>query len=235
MSQLDLFAEPVADSPEPDVVIERPEPRSAPAAVLPTSFEATVERVVETVDKFASCIGWAGAWRRVLDVLWSVVNRVGPGHDEARYDALIEGISADAKKHASITLAYLIQHFHVMGEYRDVLGPVHMRITSRRGQQHNGQFFTPWGLCMLAAQLNVPDQQLSPDGDPWTVLDPAVGSGSMLLAFRAAFAQRFGRVAAAQCVKVSGQDIDETACLMARIQLRLTDPFYVCALLQSIR
>lgn len=84
----------------------------------------------------------------------------------------------------------------------------------------------------MAQMAGVPETPLKDDGEPWSVCDPAIGSGSTLLAFRGLFAKRFGRMAASTLL-LAGQDIDADCVLMSRIQLRLTDAWAMKHLLAT--
>lgn len=246
--QLDLFA---GEPAEPDVVLKkqvvaeaRPEPvvhhdvdlgdyqrGQWPTAKLVTHPSTVLMRAVEAI---STVTGWSGGWRRLLTIWWSALDRLREGA-EADYMRAIEGLPADVLEAAKAGLMALIRHFHADGAYCDLLGPVHMEVVSRWSQSGTGQFFTPWSVCVLMAEMNmVPDEPLRPDGEPWSISDPAVGSGSTLLAYRGVFARRHGR-AWASTLRLCGQDIDETCVLMARIQLRLTNVFEMQTVLDTAR
>ena len=80
---------------------------------------------------------------------------------------------------------------------RDVLGDFFMEHLSFG---RNGQFFTPEHLCDMMAMISMP-------ADTNHILDPACGSGRMLMA--SAKLHRYG--------KFYGADIDRTCCMMAVI------------------
>ncbi len=84
---------------------------------------------------------------------------------------------------------------------RDVLGDFFMEHLSFG---RNGQFFTPENLCDMMAMITRPS-------DSNFVLDPACGSGRMLMS--SAKVNRYG--------KFYGADIDRTCCMMAVINFCL--------------
>lgn len=178
--------------------------------------------LMAAVQRMAEREGWAGAWRRLLRIWWHTLDRLAPSAED-EYLQDVRGLTPDVLEATGRGLAALIDHFHRRGAFCDLLGPVHQEVSSHVQRSGTGQFFTPWSICLLMAEMNgVPDTPLQPDGRPWTVTDPAIGSASTLLAYRGVFARRHGRAWAAW-VHFAGQDIDETCVLMARIQLRLTN------------
>ena len=70
----------------------------------------------------------------------------------------------------------IVQSHVYHNPYGDLLGEYFTQYINR-GQ--NGQFFTPESICTLMANINIADQ--NPTGK--NVLDPACGSGRLLLAF----------------------------------------------------
>ena len=83
-----------------------------------------------------------------------------------------------------------------------------------------GQFFTPWPVCSLMAQMTYDrgdgDRGRTP-ANPIMVNDPACGSGRMLLALASCYPPEaiFGGY-----VVLTGQDIDELCVKMAKINLQ---------------
>jgi type I restriction enzyme M protein len=74
-----------------------------------------------------------------------------------------------------------VQH-GVLGWY-DMLGDVYMDLASRSKASRMGQFFTPVELCAVIARITLLDDGEKSAGK--TVLDPAAGSGRLLLAAHA--------------------------------------------------
>lgn len=81
----------------------------------------------------------------------------------------------------------------------DALGDLFISLTSQRGQQQKGQFFTPENICELTQSLVMGNETKIN-----TLYDPAVGSGRMLLAAKAKNPQSY----------LVGWDLDYTCCLM---------------------
>lgn len=84
----------------------------------------------------------------------------------------------------------------------DAFGDLFMALTSQRGQQQKGQFFTPTNITKLMSELIAGENGSEPKIPP--VYDPAAGSGRTLLAAKAARPQSY----------LVAWDIDYTCCLM---------------------
>lgn len=102
-------------------------------------------------------------------------------------------------------------------EYGDVLGESFMAL--ELGNQHRGQFFTPYSVCQAIAGMNGDIATQVKERGYITVSDPAVGGGALLIAF-AEEARRQG-VNFQQHVHATGQDVDIKAVHMAYIQLSI--------------
>jgi len=63
-----------------------------------------------------------------------------------------------------------------------------MELASRWKQASLGQYFTPWPIALMMAQMSVYDHDWEATPHPM-VNEPAVGSGVMLLAFRGVVAK----------------------------------------------
>lgn len=84
----------------------------------------------------------------------------------------------------------------------DAFGDLFMALTSQRGQQQKGQFFTPAHVTELMAKIAMGHDESLP-AIP-TVYDPTAGSGRILLAAKADRPKSY----------LVGWDIDYTCCLM---------------------
>lgn len=78
--------------------------------------------------------------------------------------------------------------------FLDLLGPIYQELAGLWRRQRSGQFFTPWSLCQMIAGMQFGDWKpgFREDGDLWSLLEPACGSGAMLLAFYSHIAQNHG-------------------------------------------
>jgi type I restriction-modification system DNA methylase subunit len=99
------------------------------------------------------------------------------------------------------------------GEGNDVLGDFYEQNLSRKG---SGQFFTPWPICLFMASCTRESVEDKPVDRPLRILDPACGSGRMLLA---------GNKVNGPMHEYYGVDIDETCVKMTALNLFLNGLF----------
>ena len=102
---------------------------------------------------------------------------------------------------------------------QDFLGAMYHKLGLH--QQQKGQFFTPYNISHMMAEMQFAGGAEQERGDKGyiTVSDPACGAGAMLIAF-ANVARRHG-INYQRAVLFVGQDIDQTAALMCYIQLSI--------------
>ena len=102
---------------------------------------------------------------------------------------------------------------------QDFLGKLYMNLNL--GSHWHGQFFTPYNVCRMMAEMNFGDgiqAEIKRKGYI-SVCDPCVGAGAMLIA--AANALRRAKVNYQTKAVFVGQDIDRVVAMMAYIQLSL--------------
>lgn len=101
---------------------------------------------------------------------------------------------------------------------QDFLGGLYMRL--ELGSHWHGQFFTPYSLCQLMAEVEMTDPAAEVEKKGWlSVCDPCIGGGAMMIA--AANHLRRKNVNYHHHVLFVGQDVDRVAGMMAYIQLSL--------------
>lgn len=108
---------------------------------------------------------------------------------------------------------------------QDFLGALFMNL--ELGSHWKGQFFTPYHVSRLMADITVGNVQTQVEKQGWvSICDPCVGGGAMLIA--AANTIRRQKVNYNNHVMFTGQDIDRTVGMMAYIQISLLGcPGYV--------
>ena len=105
---------------------------------------------------------------------------------------------------------------------QDFLGSIFMSLNL--GNQHNGQFFTPYHVCELMAEVTMRDSVTRIEEDGYiTINDPCCGAGATLIAGVHAARKRLEKVGYnyQNHILVVAQDIDQTVALMCYIQLSL--------------
>ncbi|NEX19858.1 N-6 DNA methylase [Thiorhodococcus mannitoliphagus] len=141
------------------------------------------------------------------DVLAGFGRRLAQPWDEERHERLFQ---------LSRTYAALVAEH----PWTDLLGAVYMELSSRGQQRWLGQFFTPPAVasCMAELQLADLDDRLTTDGTLIRVLEPAAGSGVMLLALCQVVLKRHGR-AALNRLSLTAVDLDPLCAAMTATQL----------------
>ena len=101
---------------------------------------------------------------------------------------------------------------------QDFLGDLFMAL--ELGNHWKGQFFTPYDVCKMMAEIQLPGAAEEVKKKGWIgINDPACGAGALLIAARNVFYGREG-IGPDQTLFVA-QDIDRVAGLMCYIQLSL--------------
>ena len=101
-------------------------------------------------------------------------------------------------------------------KYCDFLGDVFMEL--EMGNKYKGQFFTPYPVCRLMAELTFNKTDFE-DGNVVTINEPAVGGGAMIIAYCEILLN--AGINFQRQLKVICQDVDYTAMCMCYIQLSL--------------
>ena len=94
----------------------------------------------------------------------------------------------------------------------DILGEIYME--SGCGSKYTGQFFTPWHLSLLTAEMAD-----FPKDEVHTVNEPSCGGGGMILAVAAVMKKR--NIDYQKNLKVVAQDLDWKAVYMTYVQISL--------------
>lgn len=101
---------------------------------------------------------------------------------------------------------------------QDFLGELYMAL--ELGNDHAGQFFTPYSVCRCMAEMTSTDLAARVERDGWiSVNDPACGAGALLVAFANACLRQ--KINYQTSVLFVAQDIDYIVGLMCYLQLSL--------------
>lgn len=98
----------------------------------------------------------------------------------------------------------------------DILGEIYMETGC--GSKSTGQFFTPFHLSKLTAEMSLANQVISED-EPFEINEPTVGGGGMIIAVAAVLKER--GINYQKCMRVVGQDLDWRSVYMAYVQFSL--------------
>lgn len=173
---------------------------------------------------FDSICQWNSRWDRWNDMVMlfaiEIANTVDTVHRAERNET-----------YAAIARKYKPQEFERFRElfvelinnleknpFQDFLGAMYMEM--ELGNNHAGQFFTPYYVCEMMAEMILPEQfpQLERPGYI-TVNDPACGAGATLIAAAQVLHSR--NINYQRQVIFVAQDIDQTVALMCYIQMSL--------------
>lgn len=241
--QLDLFGQEISESEVAaaleapgeiessqltEVFCEEPKAISESMGKHPVDLETSpdlVAKMLASLDKvYEKNHHNRATFEQCLDLWWWTLNRYAPGAEE-KYMEVVGRMQPEAVRQAPEGFGLLMTHFCFRERYADFLGPVYMELAGRWKQSGLGQYFTPWNVCLCMAQMMLHDHDFVANPAP-SILEPALGSGAMLLAIRAVAASKLGRREASH-LRFAGQDIDPICVRMAQIQLRLSDDWYM--------
>ena len=178
----------------------------------------------EPVKAFESLCGRHGRWEVWADWIvmcaCSISNAVDRVHREKREETYL----TLCKKYTEAEMQTMGEMFGMVvaaldeNPDQDLLGEIFM--TLGLGNEHNGQFFTPYNVCSAMSALNSENIAAQVERQGWVpVADPACGAGALLVAFANECLRQ--KVNYQTSVLFVAQDIDFTVGLMCYIQLSL--------------
>lgn len=136
---------------------------------------------------------------------------------EERYTQIMKGYTKQEREIFPELLACVTMALENNPD-QDFLGELFMAL--ELGSHWKGQFFTPYDICRMMAEVNMGDLSDKMEEKGWVgINDPACGAGATLIAARNMLARR-GMDWTTQALFIA-QDIDRTAALMCFIQLSL--------------
>ena len=148
----------------------------------------------------------------------NALDREGPTHDdrEKQYLNTIRRYSTAEQQIFPKLLALLVEALEEDPD-QDFLGEMFMGLNL--GSHWKGQFFTPYNVCRMIAEMQINGIEERVERQGWvSILDPCCGAGALLIAARNVMVrQGLGPTAALYVA----QDIDRTAALMCYLQLSL--------------
>lgn len=104
---------------------------------------------------------------------------------------------------------------------QDLLGDLYMSLDL--GSHWHGQFFTPYNVCAMMAQAQMPADLSFDNAKPVSVFDCACGGGALLIAAAHEYRKTFSKMGlnAQDYVCLYAQDISHVAVMMCYVQLSL--------------
>ncbi|HEC99873.1 MAG TPA: hypothetical protein ENN18_05775 [Proteobacteria bacterium] len=204
-------------------------PPKEPISIISPNLLQSASKTIQTVTKhFERLYHITHSWSSFGDavaLMEATLDRFSPGGEE-RYLEYAKRLGREGCDEAAKIFAILLDHFTYGQNFEDILGPAYMNLAGMGAKSFLGQFFTPWNVALMMAAMAMgerPDED--PEG-PIKIYDPACGSGVMLLAGKAVAAGRHGREALRR-YRFYGTDIDPICANMCRIQMKMTDDFFM--------
>lgn len=183
--------------------------------------------------RFESLCGKHSRWGIWSDFILFAAVAVSNAVDKTNYERREEMYMTAAKKYTSAEMTVFSKMLGDMvcsleaNPEQDFLGHLYMGLNL--GNDHAGQFFTPYNVCQCMAAMSNPTTTLKAQIQErgWVAVnDPACGAGATLIAF--ASECRKHDIDYQSSVLFTGQDIDYTVGLMCYLQLSfLGCPGYV--------
>lgn len=184
--------------------------------------DEAMKAVAQTLDKLSGRYSRWEIWSDFVTMAAiSIANAVGGPYREAREQAYL----ARAKKYRKEDLDAIASMLGAVAvgieqnPNQDFLGEMYMGLGL--GNDHAGQFFTPYHVCHLMAEMSAGDGLIAQIEDQGWVSanDPCCGGGALLLAF--ANVCREKEINYQTSVLFVAQDLDPTVAMMCYIQLSL--------------
>ena len=186
----------------------------------------------EFLDEFQKLCYSRSAWQVWADLMAAIacsLSNVGdrsPKHYESREKEYAQCIERLGSVEVPARMLAIIVEALERNPEQDFLGAMYMQLNL--GNHWKGQFFTPYSICKLMAEINCEslDGQVDKQGYV-SVCDPSCGAGATLIA--AANKMKECRYNYQNHVLFVGQDIDRVTGMMCYIQLSLLGcAGYVC-------
>lgn len=150
----------------------------------------------------------------------TISNAVDASNREKREQLYMSVSSGYGKKEldAFAQVFALIVEAYERDPDQDLLGELYMALGL--GNDRNGQFFTPYDICRLMAEMNIDNAAMQIKERGWiSVNDPAVGAGALLIAFANACTRK--EINYQQHCLFVAQELDFNTACMCYIQLSL--------------
>lgn len=185
-----------------------------------------VKEMIATLEEDRGYSHWQQAYHRDMVTCWTIVlrNALEPQDEEWRqreheYLALVEKYGATTIRVWSEVMGKLL--LHAKTERRDYLGEITMGLGM--GAKDRGQFFTPYSMSLLAAQMafDKPSVLKAIETKGYvSINEPSCGSGGMIVAYAQTMLSAGLNI---EDMRVVAQDIDRHCVNMTYVQMWIYD------------
>ena len=189
---------------------------------VPHNLKSTHQ--TEFVKIFNSLCGRYGRWEIWQDFITLAAIAISNTVDRsqaAEREKTYMTIAGKYKPEEMLKFSQMLQEVVIGMDFnpdQDFLGELYMALDL--GNDHAGQFFTPYDVCRMMAEITGTDLQARIERDGWiSVNDCACGAGALLVAFANACTRQ--EINYQTSVLFTAQDIDYIVGLMCYLQLSL--------------
>lgn len=181
----------------------------------------------EIVKLFNSLTGARQLWELWEDAMILFATMLSNAVDKRFYDKREEMFRNVAGKYSEKEIQTFLQIFaEIVNQLeaepeQDFLGDLYMQLDL--GSHWHGQFFTPYNVCKMMADLQLPDVLSFEDAKAVTITDCACGGGALLIASAHSYREKMAEIGlnAQDFVCLYAQDLSMVAALMCYIQISL--------------
>lgn len=185
------------------------------------------QQYTEIVKLFNSLAGARQLWELWEDAVIMFATMLSNAVDKRFYDKREEMFRNVAGKYSEKEIQTFLQIFaEIVNQLeaepeQDFLGDLYMQLDL--GSHWHGQFFTPYNVCKMMADLQLPDELSFEDAKAVTITDCACGGGALLIASAHSYRQKMAKIGlnAQDFVCLYAQDLSMVAALMCYIQISL--------------
>ena len=177
------------------------------------------------VKLFSEICQWNAPWERWNDMVTLFAIEIANPLDTVNREKRNELYASIARKYKQEELTKFAEVFAEMVEqletnpFQDFLGSMYMEL--ELGNDHAGQFFTPYNICKMMAKTQITEVAARRIADHGyiTINDPACGGGATMIA-AAGVLHELG-IDWQNKAYFIGQDLDTTVAMMCYVQMSL--------------
>lgn len=185
------------------------------------------QQYTEIVKLFNALTGARQLWELWEDAVIMFATMLSNAVDKRFYDKREEMFKNVAGKYSEKEIQIFLQIFaEIVNQLeaepeQDFLGDLYMQLDL--GSHWHGQFFTPYNVCEMMADLQLPAELSFEDAKAVTITDCACGGGALLIASAHSYRKKMSEIGlnAQDFVCLYAQDLSMVAALMCYIQISL--------------
>lgn len=185
------------------------------------------QQYTEIVKLFNALTGARQLWELWEDAMIMFATMLSNAVDKRFYDKREEMFRNVAGKYSEKEIQTFLQIFaEIVNQLeaepeQDFLGDLYMQLDL--GSHWHGQFFTPYNVCKMMADLQLPDVLSFEDTKAVTITDCACGGGALLIASAHSYRKKMAEIGlnSQDFVCLYAQDLSMVAALMCYIQISL--------------